>query len=286
MITISHVIDPVVESALKYSTAPRPLVPTCRDPGGVEVDVKVAPLVADLEGSCKVGGFLTTAAIMFCTFCLCTHAQIEELDISSWILRNGNDVRAEAALWLSTVTKSGREAQARETGVRWTPLHRLPYWDPVKHVILGFMHNWLEGILQHHLRILWRIGVPEEVKKAVVELEKDEQWSQADSQESAEELEGLQEEAEEALQQADVAAHAMRDSPSPTRLTASDATPTQDNTQPNPYPFMDIEDGDDETIDSDSDFVPLDLETFTFSDTELAAIRDCIANISLPTWIG
>ena len=78
------------------------------------------------------------------------------------------------------------------------------------------MHNWLEGILQHHLHILWHIGVPEEVKKAVVKLEKDEQWSQPDSQESAEELEGLQEEAEEALQQADVAAHAMRESPSPT----------------------------------------------------------------------
>ena len=91
-------------------------------------------------------------------------------------------------------------------GVRWSLLHRLPYWDPVKHVVLGFMHNWLEGILQHHLRILWRIGVPEEVKKTVVELEKDEQWSQVDSQESAKELEGLQEEAEE---QADAAACAM-----------------------------------------------------------------------------
>ena len=92
MITISHVIDPVVESALKYSTTPRPLVPTCRKPGGVEVDIKVAPLVADLEGSCKVGGFLTMAAIMFCTFCLCTQAQLKDLDLSGCILRNGRDV--------------------------------------------------------------------------------------------------------------------------------------------------------------------------------------------------
>ena len=144
------------------------------------------------------------------------------------------------------------------------------------------MHNWLEGILQHHLRILWHIRAPEEVNKTVVELEKDEQWSQADSQESAEELEGLQEEAEE---QADVAARAMRESPSPPLLTASDATPTQDNIQPNPYLFMDIDDGDDEMIDSDSDFVSLNSEMFMFSDSELAAIRDCIANISLPTWV-
>ena len=112
MITISHVIDPVVESALKYSTAPCLLVPTCHEPGGIEVDIKVAPLVTDVEGSCKARGFLTMAAIMFCTFCLCTHAQLEELDILSWILHNSNDVRAKAALWLSTMTKSGREAQA------------------------------------------------------------------------------------------------------------------------------------------------------------------------------
>ena len=186
------------------------------------------------------------------------------------------------------MTKSGREVQAQETGVRWSLLHRLPYWDPVKHVVLGFMHNWLEGVLQHHLRVLWCIGPPEELKKAVVELEKDEQWSQADSQESAEELEGLQKEAEEANEQADVAARAMRDSPSPTLSTASNVTPTQDNPQPNPYPFMDVDNGndDDETIDSDSDFIPLNSETFTFSDSELAAIRDCISNISLPTWVG
>ena len=57
MIIISHVIDPVIKSALKYSTAPHLLVPTCHEPGGVEVDVKVTPLVADLERSCKVGAF-------------------------------------------------------------------------------------------------------------------------------------------------------------------------------------------------------------------------------------
>ena len=89
------------------------------------------------------------------------------------------------------------------------------------------MHNWLEGVLQHHLHILWCIGLPEEVKKITVKLEKDEQWSQADSHESAEELEGLQKEAEEANEQADVEAHAMWSSPM--LLTRSNVTPTQED---------------------------------------------------------
>ena len=101
MITISHVIDPVIESALKYSTAPCPLVPTCRKPGGVEVDIKVAPLIADLEGSCKVGGFLMTATIMFCTFCLCTQAQLEDLNLLGWILHNGHDIYMRGSSYLA-----------------------------------------------------------------------------------------------------------------------------------------------------------------------------------------
>ena len=48
-------------------------------------------------------------------------------------------------------------------------------------------------------------------------------------------MRGLQKEAEEANEQADAAARAMQDSPSPTLLTASNVTPTQDNLQPNLY---------------------------------------------------
>jgi hypothetical protein len=43
-------------------------------------------------------------------------------------------------------------------GVRWSSLHRLDYRDPVNHTVLGMMHNWIEGILQHHARIKWGIG--------------------------------------------------------------------------------------------------------------------------------
>jgi len=135
------------------------------------------------------------------------------------------------------------------------------------------MHNWLEGVLQHHLHILWCIGFPEEVKKVTVKLEKDEQWSQADSHESAEELEGLQKEVEEANEQADMEARTMQSSPM--LSTRSNITPTQDDPQLNPYAFMDIDNGDnDEMIDSNSNFVPLNSETFTFSNSELAAICD------------
>jgi len=37
-------------------------------------------------------------------------------------------------------------------------MHDLQYCDPVMHVLLGLMHNWLEGILAHQLHTLWGIG--------------------------------------------------------------------------------------------------------------------------------
>ncbi|KAF8219833.1 hypothetical protein L208DRAFT_1135995, partial [Tricholoma matsutake] len=98
------------------------------------------PVIADLEGSQKVNGFL-----------------------------------AHAEAWLNQTTKADQNALAKSNGVWWTPLHCLPYWDPVKHVVLGFMHNWLEGILQHHLCSLWRIGQDEDESQKIKEIELDEQ---------------------------------------------------------------------------------------------------------------
>ena len=87
--TISHLLDPVIISTIKYGAAPGQDVPTYRHPNGIPVQVKVAPLIADLEGSRKVGGFLAHGATMFCSFCLCTIDQLEDLNIQSWTLRNG-----------------------------------------------------------------------------------------------------------------------------------------------------------------------------------------------------
>lgn len=39
--------------------------------------------------------------------------------------------------------------------MQWLDLNQLPYCNIVHHVPLGMMHNWLEGILQHHFQIRW-----------------------------------------------------------------------------------------------------------------------------------
>lgn len=56
-------------------------------------------------------------------------------------------------------TKIGHEQIFKEHGVRWLSLHRLPYGDPVRHTLLGLMHNWIQGILEHHSCICLGIGI-------------------------------------------------------------------------------------------------------------------------------
>jgi hypothetical protein len=203
---------------------------------------------------------------------------MEDIDLSAWTPREGAVVCVQADRWLNTRTKSGREALATQHGVRWTPLLRLPYWDPVKHVLLGFMHNWLEGMLEVQLRILWGIGAPDEVQKATREMEQDEMFSELDISDSASELDDLRKEAKEAAEQA--ANEMQEDSPSPScsATLSSSATPTPTS---NAYQF-DASD-EDKNDDDDPDYV--DPSIGNFNDSQIAAIRNCITNISLPTWV-
>ena len=280
MITISHVIEPLIDSVLKYATPPAQHLPTFRHPEGVGFQIKVAPLISDVEASHKAGGFMAHAATLFCSFCLCTADQIEDLNLQSWTLRQGAQVREQAQVWLNTTTKSGRKAQAQSTGIRWTPLHRLPYWDPVKHVLLGYMHNWQEGVLKHQLRVLWAIGPQEGSQNNGHAIDEDEEWTETDVSESASELDELHREAEEA-EASSLHQNISFSSQHSGRSSTLSGTPTPD--EPHPYAF-DMQDEDDEAT-GDLDYIPDTTEQFTLTDAQLQAIQNCISNITLPTWV-
>lgn len=188
----------------------------------------------------------------------------------------------QAAEWKEAETLKEKERLEKLSGVRWTALHELPYWDPVRHVVLGFMHNWLEGILQHHLRVLWGVG------RKVVNGDNDDDDDddedglddllyESDVTETESELEGLYEEAVEFRQSASSSrsldAASTQSSPpiSRTPSNSSIGTPTA---------------GDDPEDDPD-DYQYLDVpDAYDLPQLFLDAIRACIHNVSLPTWVG
>jgi hypothetical protein len=86
----------------------------------------------------------------------------ESLNKDAWVKRTKDKVHWQARAWRDKVTTTDKNALATKHGVRWSPFHNMAHWDPAMHIILGYLHNWLEGILQHQLRQLWGIGCKSE----------------------------------------------------------------------------------------------------------------------------
>lgn len=140
---------------------------TFRHPEGRHIRVAVLPAIGDLLTMCKALGFAGVGSDRhFCSFCHLHKNDIEELDTSKFVPRSGTEARAAAQSWHDAATKGAKEEIFKKNGVRWTSLHLLTYRDPVKHTTLGMMHNWIEGVLQHHARVFWGIGItPSQAKK-------------------------------------------------------------------------------------------------------------------------
>ncbi|KAL1742236.1 hypothetical protein HDZ31DRAFT_75655 [Schizophyllum fasciatum] len=270
-VTISHILHPFVACIRKYDSAVGSAVLTFKHPEGVYIRVKLAPLMADLLASKKFGGFGSPAHRYLCSHCLCPADEIEITNIAAWPKRDGAVVRGQAEAWLKEATKSGRDALFKSTGVRWTPLHMLKSYDPVKHVMLGFMHNTLEGLLQTHLRSRWKLGEQSSEKARTSDLvDEDERWTEDASQESAAELEDLFDAVNPTARAALPEMQIPRTEEAVTRKFA------------HPYLF-DYDDDDDD--DDDTDYIPPAASAFRFTDPQIQQIRDAIRDISLPSCV-
>ncbi|KAF9020178.1 hypothetical protein BDZ89DRAFT_958581 [Hymenopellis radicata] len=272
--TIRHIIERLVQMILLMSPPGR-LLPTSRHEAGVRVTTRGGPVVADLQAARKVAGQLSHSAGMFCGYCNCHHDDIEELDCRRWRLRNGATVRIQAEQWERLPTLKEKEALAKQTGVRWTPLYMLPYWNPVDYMILGFMHNFLEGNLQFQLRVLWGIGRTKEALARLTQLNADDSTSQfSENQSNASSSRapserhsqsGLTDNMDFMDVDLDVPIAAQED---------GSRTPTQGSFFP---------DDDDE---DDLQYLPSDIASaFTFRKDHLSAVRLCLQDVLLPTWV-
>ncbi len=215
-------------------------------------------------------------------------------------MRNGAEVREEAAKWKKAVSFAERERLERGNGVRWTSLHRLSYWDLVKHVMLGYMHNWLEGVLMQHLRVLWGIGrdqVHEEQMKPDVDLRKEEaeyeNWTESDVTESASELEELTRELEEEGR--------SQSSATSSRLRPRSVPPSPPQSPtPSLSEEMSVDSGSTTTVrpprseteneafsdPEDDTYIDVPDDVYTLPAEYHKCLQQCIRDITLPTWVG
>ncbi|KAJ3857072.1 hypothetical protein EV368DRAFT_61194 [Lentinula lateritia] len=243
--TISHILVSFQRAIAEFDL-PGKIIATHSHPGGITIALRLIPLIADLQAIRK--------------------------------MRDGATVRAQAMEWQNLVTVTAKETLARQTGVRWTPMHNFPYWNLAKYVVLGFMHNFLEGILAFQLRALWGIGRTKEMLKSITQILDDESSSSIDTDELVQESQDLEIEAEYASQHESATGLTENFD----HMDVDDKGEVDDEREPTPMPqlFIPLDDEGDEI---DEDFVPLDVETaFDFTPEQLGSIRNCILHVLLP----
>jgi len=133
-------------------------IPTFQHPEGIQKHVGILLAIADLLEICKLLGYAAVNARKFCSFCDLNHDKLSAVHQGIGQLRTGEDVRRAGHAYLDAPTIEKRKRIFKASGVRFLAVQQLSYRDPVWHTVLGMMHNWLEGILQHHARVKWGIG--------------------------------------------------------------------------------------------------------------------------------
>ena len=70
----------------------------------------------------------------------------------------------DAEAFRDAPTRAERARIFQRTGVRWSVLLELPYWDPTKHVVVDAMHNLFLNLVKHHCREILRIDLVGDTK--------------------------------------------------------------------------------------------------------------------------
>ncbi|MBW0501189.1 hypothetical protein O181_040904 [Austropuccinia psidii MF-1] len=150
MTTIGHLMSPLVDDLL-HMQGPF-TIPKFNSPGGRIIETRLLTLIGDSGARHKVGGFASHSANYMCPWCMIKDSDLGKIQLGP--SRNGGEVRRLGDDW-KRATKNQRNVLMRGNGIQFSELNRLEYRDPVKHMAIGMMHNWMEGILAHHFRERW-----------------------------------------------------------------------------------------------------------------------------------
>ena len=77
-------------------------------------------------------------------------------DIDEWFIdRDSNEHRQNALAWRRCNSDAARKRAVKQTGVRWSELLRLTYFDPIRSIIVDPMHCLFLGIAKWIMKKIW-----------------------------------------------------------------------------------------------------------------------------------
>lgn len=152
---INHILRPLVDVLIEFWDPGVHYASTPNFPDGRTVRIALIPLVCDLPAARQMSGFASISCTNFCAYCHQKLDDMDDINPSSWKSRTSSECRKAAMKWLAAQTNEDRIAEFKKSGIRYSELLRLPYWDPLQFTLVDPMHALLLGNLQRHCRHVW-----------------------------------------------------------------------------------------------------------------------------------
>ena len=116
----------------------------------------------DLPAGRKACGFLSYTANLRCSRCYCKFGTgvFGRMDYSGfrrdvWVHRTNRQHREDIKKILACSTKTEWQREESKSGCRYSSLLQLPYFDPVRMLIIDPMHNLYLGTAKHIFSKIW-----------------------------------------------------------------------------------------------------------------------------------
>ncbi|KZP10218.1 hypothetical protein FIBSPDRAFT_683853, partial [Athelia psychrophila] len=156
----NHYLKPIVTQLEHSYTNGVKYNRTYKNPEGRQTRLAIAVLVNDLPGGKKITQMAHhSSKAHFCSLCTLGKEHINNINPSKWTQRDVNILRNAAEQWRDADSKAQRDALFKKYGVRWSELWRLPYYNPIRMLVIDGMHNLFEGLVQFHCRYV--LGIDE-----------------------------------------------------------------------------------------------------------------------------
>lgn len=154
---LNHYLRPLVDVLLEFWFTGIRFSRTCVYYYGRVVRCALICVVCDLPAARKINGFASFHHTQMCAMCHCTRQKHDSLNDSFATLgmrRTNEEIRNSAQLYLDAADERERNEAVHNSGIRWSELLRLPYFDPSRFVVVDAMHNLFLGLIQEHFDIL------------------------------------------------------------------------------------------------------------------------------------
>ena len=122
---------------------------------------------SDVPACRKIGGFVGHSAAIGCSKCtkefptavFGEKADYGGYDVDQWPERDSNTHKDYGYQHLTAQTVSAQKDIERKYGARYSILYELPYYDPVRFVMIDPMHCLFLGIAKHTYKVWSEIGI-------------------------------------------------------------------------------------------------------------------------------